>query len=72
MKFGILFATLTMVSGLAAAQSGSAPPAFLDAQASDPVTMGWMVGSPPPANRVIRFSDGSYYRFPQTSWTFSN
>jgi CubicO group peptidase (beta-lactamase class C family) len=72
MKFGILFASLTMVSAHAVAQSGDAPPAFLDAQASDPVTMGWMVGSPPPANRVIRFADGSYFRFPQTRWTFSN
>jgi CubicO group peptidase (beta-lactamase class C family) len=72
MKFGVFFAALTMVSAHVLAQSGNAPPAFLDAQASDPVTMGWMVGSPPPANRVIRFADGSYFRFPQTRWTFSN
>ncbi len=31
-----------------------------------------MVGSPPPAERVIRFSDSSYFRFPATRWAFSN
>jgi CubicO group peptidase (beta-lactamase class C family) len=34
--------------------------------------MGWMVGSPPPADKVIRFADGSGYKFPQTRWSFSN
>lgn len=31
-----------------------------------------MVGSPPPADRVIRFADSSYFRFPATRWAFSN
>lgn len=31
-----------------------------------------MVGSPPPAERVIRFADSSFFRFPATRWTFSN
>lgn len=44
----------------------------LDATASDPVTLGWMVGSPPPVDKLIRFSDGSFFRFPQTRWSFSN
>jgi CubicO group peptidase (beta-lactamase class C family) len=39
---------------------------------TDPVTLGWMVGSPPPADKVIRFADGSGYKFPQTRWSFSN
>ncbi len=47
------------------AQAGPRP---LDAQASDPVTMGWMTGSPPPTDKLIRF----HYRFPQTRWAFSN
>lgn len=50
----------------------TAAPKIPDAQASDPVTMGWMVGSPPPADKVVRFADGSAYRFPQTRWSFSN
>jgi CubicO group peptidase (beta-lactamase class C family) len=44
----------------------------LDARASDPVTMGWMVGTPPPPEKTIRFADGSSSRFPQTRWAFSN
>jgi CubicO group peptidase (beta-lactamase class C family) len=49
-----------------------AAPTFPDAAASDPAALGWMVGSPPPADRQIRFDDGSYYRFPQLRWTFSH
>jgi len=44
----------------------------LDATASDPVTMGWMIGAPPPPDKLIRFADGSWFRFPQTRWSFSN
>jgi CubicO group peptidase (beta-lactamase class C family) len=43
-----------------------------DAAASDPVVLQWMVGSPPPVERRIRFQDGSHYTFPQTRWTFSH
>lgn len=42
------------------------------AEQSDPVRMGWMVGSPPAPDRVIRFADGSASKFPQTRWSFSN
>ena len=49
------------------------PPAELaDAHATDPVRLGWMVGSPPPADKLIRYQDGSYYRFPQWRWSFSH
>ena len=34
--------------------------------------MGWMVGSPPPPDKLIRFSDNSFSRFPQTRWSYSN
>ncbi len=46
--------------------------AFADAQATDPVTLGWMVGSPPPSDRLVRFEDGSFRRFPQSRWSFSH
>ena len=46
--------------------------AIPDAHASDPARLGWMAGSPPPADRVIRFADGSAYEFPQIRWSFSN
>jgi CubicO group peptidase (beta-lactamase class C family) len=43
-----------------------------DSEASDPAKLGWMVGSPPPANRMLRFDDGSYFRFPAMRWSVSN
>jgi CubicO group peptidase (beta-lactamase class C family) len=44
----------------------------LDAATSDPVALGWMVGSPPPPERLIRFADGSFTRFPRTRWSFAH
>ncbi len=43
-----------------------------DAAQSDPVALGWMVGSPPPPDRIIRYSDGSYLAFPQLRWSMSH
>lgn len=54
------------------AGSTHASDTFPDAAASDPATLGWMVGSPPPANRILRFDDGSYFRFPAMRWSVSN
>lgn len=48
------------------------PPTFPDARATDPVTMGWMAGSPPPADKLVLFADGSWFTFPRTRWSFSN
>lgn len=45
---------------------------FPDAQASDPALLKWMVGAPPPADRTLRFEDGSYFRFPAMRWSVSN
>jgi CubicO group peptidase (beta-lactamase class C family) len=44
----------------------------LDAATSDPMRLGWMHGAPPPAERLIRFADASYTRFPRTRWAFSH
>jgi hypothetical protein len=48
------------------------PPRIPTAAETDPVKLGWMVGSPPPPDRIVRFADMSHYRFPQTRWSFSN
>ncbi|MDR0207692.1 MAG: beta-lactamase family protein [Pseudomonas putida] len=45
---------------------------YPNAQDSDPAKMAWMVGSPPPPERQIRFDDGSYFRFPQMRWSVAN
>lgn len=41
----------------------------LSAERSDPRELGWMVGSPPPKDKIIRFSDGDYFSFPKLRWT---
>jgi CubicO group peptidase (beta-lactamase class C family) len=47
-------------------------PTFLTAQQSDPHLLGWMKGSPPAADKLIRFSDGDYGSFPKSRWSMSN
>lgn len=47
-------------------------PALPNPAATDPVALGWMQGSPPAPDKIIRFEDGSFYRFPQLRWTFSH
>ncbi len=48
------------------------PGAIAAALASDPTRHGWMEGAPPPADRLVRISDGSAWRFPQLRWSYSN
>ncbi len=43
-----------------------------DANATDPVALGWMQGTPPPADKLLRADDGSIWRFPQLRWSFSH
>ncbi|MEB3357959.1 MAG: serine hydrolase [Synechococcales bacterium] len=38
-------------------------------ETSNPITLGWMTGSPPPPDKVIRFDDGTYFQFPQMRWS---
>ena len=45
----------------------TAPP--LSAEASDPDVLGWMQGSPPPADRVIRLSNPDAFAFPKLRWS---
>lgn len=71
-RFATLSASIILAFQVSAQNAPAAAPKFLDAIASDPVTMGWMVGSPPPADKLIQFANGTLYRFPQTRWSFSN
>ncbi|WP_426237445.1 serine hydrolase domain-containing protein [Pararhizobium sp. DWP1-1-3] len=41
----------------------------MTAEQSDPKALGWMVGAPPPAEKIIRFSDPDYFSFPKMRWT---
>ncbi|WP_213286007.1 serine hydrolase [Bradyrhizobium sp. sGM-13] len=39
---------------------------------TDPQTLGWMQGFPPPADKTISFHDGSSRSFPELRWAWSN
>lgn len=41
----------------------------LSAADSDPAKLGWMIGTPPPPDKIIRFSDKDYFSFPKMRWT---
>ncbi len=60
---------LLFAASAAFAQAAAAP---LDAAASDPRTLNLMQGFPPPAEKTIRFGDGSGYKFPNTRWAFAH
>nr|WP_239482066.1 serine hydrolase [Pseudomonas insulae] len=45
-------------------------PTFADAKASDPITLGLMQGTPPPADKQVNFAN--YLQFPNTRWAFSH
>jgi hypothetical protein len=65
----------TLLSALFAGMldaEAATPAEFPDARASDPTVLGWMIGTPPPPDKLIRYEDGSFYRFPQWRWSFSN
>ena len=47
-------------------------PAFASAEDTCPARLGWMVGSPPPADRLVRFGDMSHFQFPRTRWSFAH
>lgn len=50
-----------------AAMADTAKP--LTAAESNPVTLGWMQGFPPPPDKTIRFTDPDYFAFPKLRWT---
>ncbi|WP_374173818.1 serine hydrolase domain-containing protein [Flavobacterium tructae] len=45
---------------------------YLDAEQSDPVHMGWMVGSPPPVDKILQFEEGSFFKFPALRWSVAH
>ncbi|WP_232308103.1 serine hydrolase domain-containing protein [Tsuneonella dongtanensis] len=58
---------LLLASPSAHAQQAPASPAE-----SDPATLGWMEGSPPPPEKRVLFRDGGHLQFPKTRWAFAH
>lgn len=42
---------------------------YLTASESDPVNLGWMKGTPPPADKLIMQPQSNYFSFPKLRWT---
>jgi len=60
--------TLTLLlSGLTNASGQSSEP--LNAEGSDPNKMNWMVGFPPPPNKLIMQPESDFFSFPKLRWT---
>jgi len=70
--FIIKSAAALLIAFFSSTATASTPTTFPDSAASDPAKLGWMVGSPPPADRTVRFEDGSYFQFPAMRWSVSN
>lgn len=45
---------------------------YLDGAASDPNSLGWMQGSPPSPDKIIRFADDNFLQFPRNRWALSH
>ncbi|MFC5343214.1 serine hydrolase domain-containing protein [Brevundimonas staleyi] len=71
MRLSLVALAVAMLAPASGVMAQTAP-TWPDAAATDPVAVGWMVGSPPPPERRIRFEDLSFMRFPQIRWSFSH
>ena len=54
---------------VATATTQTAAPAAAE---TDPRTLGWMQGFPPPPDKTITFQNGSFRSFPELRWAWSN
>src|SRR6056297_1793610 len=61
-----------VVIAAVSAGSASAQEAPLSAAESDPNVMGWMQGTPPPADRLITAASPDFFAFPKLRWTVCN
>ena len=61
----IVFITILAILHGASAQSANT----LSAKDSDPKTLGWMMGFPPPEEKLIMQPESDYFSFPKLRWT---
>src|SRR6266567_4615070 len=53
-------------------QAQQPAPQLPEPSKTDPNALGLMQGFPPPAEKTVRFADGSAWKFPMTRWSFSH
>lgn len=60
-----------VAAALAAAFYGTSVSAktALDAESTDPVTLGWMQGFPPPPDKLVMQPESDFFSFPKMRWT---
>ena len=51
------------------AQANTQPSSVMSAEDSDPVRLGWMVGFPPPPDKLIMQPESDFFSFPKLRWT---
>lgn len=61
----VLFGATGQSHGAATGQQSGAA----GAAATDPRTLGWMQGFPPPSDKRLSAADGSFFRFPALRWS---
>ena len=54
---------------LAAAPASAQTASYVSAEASDPRQLGWMVGFPPPPEKLIMQPETDFFSFPKMRWT---
>lgn len=67
--FGLLAAAALSPKAAALPKATAATATPWTATSSDPNTLGWMRGSPPPPDRIIGFGDDQAFTFPRLRWS---
>ena len=65
----VLVAGFAFALAIASPASAHAQQSRLSAQSSNPRTMGWMQGAPPPRDKRITVASGDFFEFPKSRWT---
>lgn len=67
----LLLAGSPLLHGCNTSEAADAPPEIPPptADSTNPVTLGWMQGSPPPPEKLIMQPDSNYFSFPKLRWS---
>ena len=62
-------AALTALACYVAIGNAAQPSRYPDAAASDPRSLGWMQGFPPPPDKIVGQPDSNFFSFPKLRWS---